>query len=152
MSGRCVYFSVTAVWCSEDEEKHRLPRSTVKKKKKRALMDCQHSYLKFKSDHTPTHTHRLWVYAPLRCCRRPPHPPLSPSLRCLFLVPHYGAELPQANQQAASPSCHHPVLEKRIGLCGLSWGRQMKRQVRSASGGRPGTFIMGTSARSALGQ
>lgn len=31
MPGRCVYFYMTAVWYSEDDEKHQLPPNTVKK-------------------------------------------------------------------------------------------------------------------------
>lgn len=127
MTGRCVYFYITGLWQSEDEEKHhQLPHNTVKEK--RALMDCQHSYLKFKSDHTPTHT--VCGFTLLWCCRRPHHPPSPLPLPCSVLWS--GASVGQ------SAGCISLLSSSSAGESDwLVWselGRQMKCQVRSASG------------------
>lgn len=125
MTGRCVDFDLTALWYSEDEEKHQLPHNTVKKW---ALMDCQHSYLKLKSEHTPTHTPLVGLRS--SGAAEEPATPSPLPLPCSVLWS--GASVGQ------SAGCISLLSSSSAGESDwLVWselGRQMKCQVRSASG------------------
>lgn len=144
MTGRCVDFDLTALWYSEDEEKHQLPHNTVKKW---ALMDRQHSYLKLKSEHTPTHTHTVGGFTLLWGCRRARHSLSAASSLFRTMERSFRRPISRLHLTSVIIQCW------RIGLACVVWARKADEMPGPLSlWGRPGRFVMGTGALSAPGQ